>query len=210
MHTTVIPNRYGEQTLNWSSEEKRTRSLNNLNRRGYIAKPKTHQTKITTCVDCSNAFPYTLDHFSAGLGGHPSKVCLGCNRKREENRPPPMKRYKSRRWFPVNDNAPFETDRYVYAIQGEKGGLIKIGVSCDPYHRLETIQKDVRRRLVLRGAAIGGAWLEVQLHKLFAQYRCYKEWFKPTPEILEWIAEQTFIPSELPLFPARDNKGQSA
>ena len=76
---------------------------------------------------------------------------------------------------------------YVYFIQGENGGAIKIGTTTDLANRLKTLQTGypdtLRCLLLLRG----NTKLESQLHEEFKAYRLSGEWFKPAKAIFDKI-----------------------
>lgn len=79
---------------------------------------------------------------------------------------------------------------YVYFIQHETGGAIKIGTSEDPERRLKDFNgmtHDPRYRIL--ATAPGGRMLEEALHQKFAGARSHGEWFKPHKRILDYIAK---------------------
>lgn len=85
-----------------------------------------------------------------------------------------------------------ETDgRSVYFIQADNG-LIKIGVAGSPKDRLRTLRTmspvALRLVLVLPGRGAPG---ESELHARFAEHRSHGEWFRPAPELLNYIREQS-------------------
>ena len=84
---------------------------------------------------------------------------------------------------------------YVYFIQQDE--YIKIGYSTMPYRRLGALGK----RCVLLGAVRGGRSRERHLQKLFAASRDHGEWFRRTPDLLQFIARLRF--------PPRDTKRQT-
>ena len=81
-------------------------------------------------------------------------------------------------------------DRSVYFIQPVDGGRIKIGVSGNPEIRLRDLQTgspvDLRIIALIPDAAPG---TEPALHVRFAHARAHGEWFDPTPDLLDYIAE---------------------
>jgi excisionase family DNA binding protein len=78
---------------------------------------------------------------------------------------------------------------FVYFIQAESGGLIKIGTALDPLVRLINLQSGSPLRLVILGCLRGGRTLEQALHREFAGQRQHFEWFEPNPAIVDFIAE---------------------
>lgn len=80
-------------------------------------------------------------------------------------------------------------ERPVYFIQADNG-LVKIGVSADPMNRLEGLRTGSPLRLRLLGVIPGlGVVGEHELHERFAASRSHGEWFRPTPELATYIAE---------------------
>lgn len=78
----------------------------------------------------------------------------------------------------------------VYFIQGDGGGLIKIGVSSDVEARLRQHQAGcpvILRRIGLIVDA--NALEEARLHERFAHLREHGEWFRPEPDLLAFIAD---------------------
>lgn len=76
---------------------------------------------------------------------------------------------------------------YLYAIQQGENGPIKLGLAKDPRERLKTLQQGNPERL--HGLA---AWRalrleERQLHEEFAADRLVGEWFRPTPELVDFV-----------------------
>lgn len=77
---------------------------------------------------------------------------------------------------------------YIYFIQPEDGGPIKIGLANDPKRRLIVIQVNHWMRLVLRCVTEGDRAVEQSLHRRFSYCRLMGEWFHPTEELLDYIA----------------------
>lgn len=78
---------------------------------------------------------------------------------------------------------------YVYFVQAEDGGLIKIGTAISPLHRLKTMQTGCPLKLSLIGLADGNRLLERRLHKQFVDTRVHGEWFEPSLELLDVVAK---------------------
>lgn len=76
---------------------------------------------------------------------------------------------------------------YVYFIQAEQGGPIKIGRAWDPEKRIREVQCGNPYRLVLRHAekTDDPSDLENRLHRWFAEYRMEGEWFQAHPVIAD-------------------------
>lgn len=87
----------------------------------------------------------------------------------------------------VLSNQDSKTKSYVYFIQGEKGGPIKIGYSTNVESRVKELQTGFPTKLVVLALIPGRIWHETELHKRFQKHRLHGEWFKPVPELLEYI-----------------------
>lgn len=78
---------------------------------------------------------------------------------------------------------------YIYFIQAQGDGPIKIGVTGDnPRKRMVKIQSDCPWPVKLLGAIEGTVSQEKQIHLVLARYRTQGEWFEPTPIVLEAIS----------------------
>lgn len=82
---------------------------------------------------------------------------------------------------------------YVYFVQGETTELIKIGITSQDINlRIMDMQCGSPDRLTLLGImCVKSRVVEKVLHKHFASTRVHGEWFRPSPELLEYIAEYT-------------------
>lgn len=78
---------------------------------------------------------------------------------------------------------------YVYFLQAEQGGLIKIGKADNPASRVATIRRMSPVPLRILAITPGGYELEQKLHRRFAESRAHGEWFCPTSELLSLIKE---------------------
>jgi hypothetical protein len=87
---------------------------------------------------------------------------------------------------------------FVYFIQAEGGGPIKIGRSRDPQSRLSTLQTAHGARLRILSTRRGSSDVERGLHARFAAHRTSGEWFEPVPEL---VAEATRQDSGLQVSP---------
>ena len=76
---------------------------------------------------------------------------------------------------------------FIYFIQGESGGPIKIGYTQDLRARLNSLQTGHPDVLILLGAFPGNTGDERNLHEEYSDYRIRGEWFRPTEKILEKI-----------------------
>lgn len=75
---------------------------------------------------------------------------------------------------------------FVYFIQGEGEGRIKIGWSVDPRRRLEVIQRFSPVALRLLGTFQGSRTDEARAQKLFDHAHSHGEWFEPTAELVAY------------------------
>lgn len=93
----------------------------------------------------------------------------------------------------------------VYFIQAPDG-LIKIGTSTNVQARLKSLQTAHGRGIELLGVVPGGREVERSFHANWSACRVQGEWFKPTSQMLEWIAAEVARP-QLPLMPPKPKKG---
>lgn len=83
---------------------------------------------------------------------------------------------------------------YIYFIQAEHGGPIKIGKADDPVKRRAQLQCGNPYPLCIRRAVIDHPMEEWRLHKVFHELRLEGEWFQPHPSlaaIADAIPDQT-------------------
>jgi hypothetical protein len=78
--------------------------------------------------------------------------------------------------------------RWVYFIQAETGGPIKIGISRDVERRRAELQRQERQPLRVLAFMEGTIKDEAAMHQRFATHRLHGEWFSPAPEVLSCIA----------------------
>ncbi|MSU01959.1 GIY-YIG nuclease family protein [Tissierella pigra] len=78
---------------------------------------------------------------------------------------------------------------FVYFIQGEYGGAIKIGFSKKPEERLKQLQTGYPDTLQILLLIAGNEKDEKRFHDEFESYRLNGEWFKPDKFILDKINE---------------------
>lgn len=76
---------------------------------------------------------------------------------------------------------------WVYFIQGEHGGPIKIGSARRVESRLRDLQIGSPTRLRVLAQVKTARGLEVMLHRHFAARRLHGEWFAPCEELLRYI-----------------------
>lgn len=80
------------------------------------------------------------------------------------------------------------SDGVVYFAQLGTGGPIKIGRAVNVEKRLRCMQTSVPEALRLLATSAGGPTEERALHRRFLGHRVRGEWFRPAPELLEFIA----------------------
>ena len=76
---------------------------------------------------------------------------------------------------------------FVYFIQGQCGGAIKIGFSFKPAERLKSLQTGYPDTLTILTMVPGTVELERQIHEEFDHCRLNGEWFKPEQQLLDKI-----------------------
>ncbi len=82
---------------------------------------------------------------------------------------------------------PGDTNGFVYFIQAENGGPIKIGYSIKPEKRLTDLQVAHPYKLSLIGTIHGNMFIEKKLHRYLLHARTYGEWFEPDEIVLATI-----------------------
>lgn len=78
---------------------------------------------------------------------------------------------------------------YIYFIQGEYGGAIKIGYSTDPGKRLKELQTGHPDTLIVLLMIPGSEATERALHRRFNISRLKGKWFRPDDHVIEAIKE---------------------
>lgn len=76
---------------------------------------------------------------------------------------------------------------FVYFIQSEQGGPIKIGSTTDTRKRLRELQTGSPTRLMLIGLVEGSEDYERELHRKFFHLRLEGEWFLNGPELIDFV-----------------------
>lgn len=82
---------------------------------------------------------------------------------------------------------PWSNTNVVYFIRNPDSGLIKIGTTAYLSRRLSCLRSHSGAELELLGSLPGNRYVEAGLHSRWAGLRVRGEWFRPDPEILEWI-----------------------
>lgn len=75
----------------------------------------------------------------------------------------------------------------VYFVQGEGGGLIKIGWTGNLKVRFRNLQCGIGEKLRLLADVPGGAEVEEYLHNNFEHLRVSGEWFRPGADLVDLI-----------------------
>lgn len=81
-------------------------------------------------------------------------------------------------------------ESFVYFIQADVVGLVKIGCTVSPYKRFNELKNasPVRLRLLKLLRVHGKSRdVEAEFHRRFAHLRAHGEWFRPAPELAELI-----------------------
>ncbi len=84
---------------------------------------------------------------------------------------------------------PSKPKGYVYFIQGQCGGAIKIGFSVSPEKRLKELQTGYPDTLTILLMIPGSESTETTLHRQFDASRLKGEWFRPDDYLIEKIKE---------------------
>jgi len=77
---------------------------------------------------------------------------------------------------------------FIYFVQGESGGSVKIGYATDIEKRIKSLQTGFPETLVILKSFPGDTTDEASIHEEFKEYRLRGEWFKP--DVLE-LADMT-------------------
>lgn len=93
---------------------------------------------------------------------------------------------------------------FVYFIQAASGP-IKIGTSFDPVNRLADLQTGMYEELSIIGLSMGDEKEESRLHRQFADDNLRGEWFSPSAELLEYIADCNEAIVRSPVITGRGN-----
>ena len=79
-------------------------------------------------------------------------------------------------------------NKYLYVVQAEKSGMLKLGQSTDPEGRTRQMQVGSPERLILLHKVRLEAYnQEVLLHRKFRPYRSHGEWYFPNQELLAFV-----------------------
>lgn len=92
-------------------------------------------------------------------------------------------------WEAEMDALEKEEQSWVYFIGDSSAGTIKIGYSKNLAQRLSQLQTATTNELQLLGSLVGGSRLERRLHEQFSSLRVRGEWFRPGPELIQYLRE---------------------
>lgn len=84
---------------------------------------------------------------------------------------------------------PKKPEGFIYFMQGQCGGPIKIGCSSSPEKRLKELQTGYPDTLVLLLMIPGNEAIERALHRQFKASKLKGEWFRPDDYVVEAIKE---------------------
>ena len=91
------------------------------------------------------------------------------------------------------------SDQYVYFIQADENGPIKIGFTTDdPKRRLSQLQTGNASSLKLLGAIKGTSARERQFHVTLSEWRLQGEWFQSHPTVLAAVHDALSSSEEPP------------
>lgn len=98
------------------------------------------------------------------------------------------------------------TDRegWIYCIQGESGGPIKIGFAVDVFDRMAALQAASPLKLVLLAGRRAQFWEERRLHQSHGKDRLHGEWFSPSAEVLDLVATMALGEQPTPIEKAKN------
>ena len=116
--------------------------------------------------------------------------------QRDLNGPPPVIEPLELRPLPFGPEQCEGVD-WVYFIQSERGGPIKIGVATNVKARLDQLQSGNWEKLVVLGTLAGSFKHENMLHRHFAATRLLGEWFADTADLRNAIDALCNPPSPL-------------
>lgn len=94
------------------------------------------------------------------------------------------------RWHSIARHArKVKSDLFIYFIQAGANGAIKIGRTDDVYARLDTLQTANAEELRLLLFIDGDRALETTFHAHFVKDHIRGEWFRPSPELLQFVRD---------------------
>jgi hypothetical protein len=111
-------------------------------------------------------------------------------RKQEEEKATEIQKqlFKNYSYKPYNKKTTKHSG-FIYFIQGQSGGAVKIGYTTDVFKRLKGLQTGHPDTLIIRCCIPGNPNDETNYHHRFASCKLKGEWFKPTDELMAHINE---------------------
>jgi hypothetical protein len=82
---------------------------------------------------------------------------------------------------------------FVYFVQGQCGGAIKIGYSVKPDERLKSLQTGYPDTLLILAMIPADEYMEKKLHREFEHCKLNGEWFRPDKMLIEKIKELSAV-----------------
>ncbi len=82
---------------------------------------------------------------------------------------------------------PWRPVSYVYFLQGQKSGLIRIGKAKNVWERFSAHKSSSAEPLIQLGDMPGGITLERQFHTVFKPFRHKGSWYRPDKSLLDTI-----------------------
>jgi len=101
---------------------------------------------------------------------------------------------------------------WIYFVQAESGGPIKIGFAADVFARLADLQSASPLTLRLLAGRSAEFWQEKRLHERHKAHRLHGEWFAPHDDVLRDVAAAKAGPQPAPALktPAESHKDEEA
>ena len=78
---------------------------------------------------------------------------------------------------------------FIYFIQSNRSGYIKIGFTKDVRARFMSLQRNNPEELILLGVMEGSPSREKRLHEDFTAHKIRGEWYRDCPEIHHYIGK---------------------
>lgn len=93
------------------------------------------------------------------------------------------------RWVQEHHSASvaFARESRVYLVQRDSDGAIKIGFTSDVMRRVKEVRKESSAEVSLLAVFPGDKPDELRIHGRFREARLDGEWFRPVPELLDFI-----------------------
>lgn len=100
---------------------------------------------------------------------------------------------------------------YVYFIQGEQGGPVKIGWTTNILSRIRSLQTGYPYKLILLGSMRGEPKVEARLHRRFRAERISedREWFNASRRLIAFIASQNTGGEKIGVVSSRPKRAQA-